>query len=857
MSKTNNWTSVGSLWLSTFAASLLISAYILILAWFNIGSVASDPLEQAAEQACENLISTTVFDSAFGRIGICDLREESPAKTRSLNTILSLVRQGIWSSEQYHLPAMQQLAKSDLALLRKLQEELRSKLVSEISKNGQTYNQVQRILSRSAPPGSRLTFMAIELGAIDSHKEGCFDSDIEARTDEQKADYVRAGKLLAMTPVAVPFSTPIFFHQQASKATIAAPSDFITCENALPTTILITAEYESKAKIKKRSQICVICGDLGRSRRLKNEQASLAKHKSKDSTCLALSFPQGRPLLFNSLADILRSTKFDSHGEWQQVASGSIPGSGRLAPPVSPVLTDMDSRDALGIALYHWLRQMNQPVSPSSLTHTIECQWTRPKFQQALKPRIEPDSDDALGINQENLAWQTPINSCLASDSDARAIAFLHKTAPQEVGQKALAASFAAAPINYPTSAMPLIVNDQGNPVTAGRQHFDRQLTIDLLTEIYGTNLSAQETIATAQLSEINALKALRQSRNRLVLIQADIASLRDRVRQENDPTKEKFLKSEISAMETSLSYEQADQKHFSTVLTLAHTAKLNGLSVAQQSYDLCSRLLKVCRNGINRLDDIPGAFLLGKRFIFKPQLVALSEGEIASSTNSTASNNNNNNNSGTIRSPWLSANLKIFGKVQEITDQPDTKIMAEGRTISERLAEEAPSLPAIPETIIYDSSLLLKAENQLPNETEKKTAPTSLPSGLPLSLAEYPFRGLPVGEKQLIYYAQKALNSGEKMVMWSTLVRDYVAYQDQGEQQSNGRIGLPVSSNAHGWFSRNEQDDPKLACEWQLRAPIVILDQQMKDALKGVTLTNPKTGQRMPLVPPIGPNLM
>ena len=70
MSKTNNWTSVGSLWLSTFAASLLISAYILILAWFNIGSVASDPLEQAAEKACENLISTTVFDSAFGRIGI-------------------------------------------------------------------------------------------------------------------------------------------------------------------------------------------------------------------------------------------------------------------------------------------------------------------------------------------------------------------------------------------------------------------------------------------------------------------------------------------------------------------------------------------------------------------------------------------------------------------------------------------------------------------------------------------------------------------------------------------------------------------------------------------------------------------
>ena len=853
MSKTNNWTSVGSLWLSTFAASLLISAYILTLAWFNIGSVASDPLEQAAEQACKNLISTTVFDSAFGRIGICDWHAENSVKIRSLNTVLSLVRQGIWSSEQYHLPAMQQLAKSDLVLLRKLQEELRSKLVSEISKNGQTYDQVQRILSRSARPGSRLNFIAIELGAIDNHTEACFDSDIEARQDELKADYVRAGKLLAMTPVAVPSSTPIFLHQQASKATIVAPSDFIACKNTVPTAILITAEYESNAKIKKRSQICVICGEIGRSRSLKSYPVSLAKNKSKDSTCLALSFPQGRPVLFNSLADILRSTRFGSHGEWQQVASGSIPGSGRLAPPVSPLLRDMDSRDALGVALYHWLRQLNQPVSPNRLTRTIEYQWTKPNLQPAMKPRIEADGDAALEGNLENLVWQTPINSCLASDSDARAIAFLHQTAPQEVGQKALAASFAAAPLNYPTSAIPLIVNDQGNAVTAGRQHFDRQLTIDLLTEIYGTNLSAQETIATAQLSEINAFKALRQSRNRLVLIQADLASLRDRVRQESDPTKEKFLKTEISAMETSLSYEQADQKHFSTALTLAHTAKLNGLSVAQQSYDLCSRLLKVCRNGINRLDDIPGAFLLGKRFIFKPQLVALSEEEIAGSTDSSSSNNN----SGTIRSPWLSANLKIFGKVQEITDQPDTKIMAEGRTISERVAEEAPSLPAIAETIVYDSSLLIEAEEQRPNETEKKPAPRALSSSTPVSLSEYPFRGLPLGEKQLVFYGQKALSSGEKMVTWSTLIRDYVAHQEQAEQQSNGRIGLAVSSNTHGWFSHNEQDDPKLACEWQLRAPVVILDQQMKDALKGATLTNPKTGQRMPLVPPIGPNLM
>ncbi|MDP3509974.1 MAG: hypothetical protein Q8T09_18530 [Candidatus Melainabacteria bacterium] len=854
MSKTNNWTSVGSLWLSTFAASLLISAYVLILAWFNIGSVVSDPLVQAAECACDNLINISVFDSAFGKIGIRDLSIESRSKIRSFNTVVSLVRQGIWSSELYQLPAMKEQAKHDLNLLRKLQEELRAKLIADVSKDGQTYKQVQKILSRGANSGNHLISMAIELGAIDNHTEACFYSDIEARPDESKASYVRAGRLLTMAPVAVPFSSPIFLHQQATKTTITAAKDFIPSKEALPTAFLITAEYQSKSRAKKRTQICVICGDSGRSVRLKNEQ-SLSKNKAKESTCLALSFPQGRPQFFNSLADLFRSDRFEGHGEWQQVANGSVPGAGRLAPPVAPILSDMDSRNALGVLFYHWLRQLNQPVSPNNLTATIESPWAKPNFQPALKSKPESNSDLGVEITEENHVWQTPINSCLASDSEARATAFMHQTAPQEIGQKAITAGFSAAPLNYPSSAIPLIVNDKGCAITAGRNHFDRQLTIDLLTEIYGTNLSAQETIATAQISEINTFKTLRQSRNRIVLIQADLASLRDRMRHETDPQKDKFLKSEIDAMETSRSYVQAEQKRLAAALNLAHNAKLNGISVAQQSFDLSSRLLQVCRNGINRLDNLPGAFLLGKRFIFKPQLVALSETEIAGDKAGSA---------------WLKGNLKIFGKLQEMSDLPITKIMAEGRTIAERLAEEAPTLPAIAETIVYDSRLLfandgrtaLKAgQTQIGRTTNPPTSiQKNFQRSFPKSFYEYPFKGLPVAEKQLIYYAQKAMTSGDNMVMWSALARDYVAYQDQAEQEANGRVGLAIASTSHGWFGRSEQDqddDPKLACEWQLRAPIVLVDQQMKDALKGATLTNPKTGQRMPLVPPISPNLM
>ncbi|CAN5609796.1 hypothetical protein BH11CYA1_BH11CYA1_40070 [soil metagenome] len=842
MANTNNWNSVGSLWLSTFAASVLISVYVVTLAWFNIGSVASDPLEQAAEKACENLTNTSVFDPAFGKIGIRDLPAENNSKIRSLNTVYSLVRQAIWTSRQYNLSAMQEQAQADLTVLRKRQEELRAKLIADIAKEGQTYKQVQRILVRSALPGTHLSSMSIELGAVASNTETCFDSDIECRQDEIQATYVRAGKLKVMTPVAVPLSTPIFLHQQSTSATVAANKYFKPCLEALPTAFLITAEYEGKSKVKKRNQICVICGEINRSLRLKNEQVSAAKNKSKESTCLALTFPQGRPAFFNSLADLFNSKLFAGSGEWQQVANGTLPGGGKLAPPVAPTLGSMDCREALGVTFYHWLRQLNKPIVPRILAAAIEKGWVEPK--QAMRIQAKGDRVSSVGqdLEQDNLIWQTPTNSCLASDSEARIIAFLHQTAAQEVGQKALAAAFAAAPLNYPPSAIPLIVDSKGNAITAGRNSFDRQIIIDLLTEIYGTNLSAQETIATAQLSEINAFKTLRQSRNRTVLLEADLASLKDRMRQESDPNKDKFLKSEIDAFETSLGYEQAEQKRISTALNLAHTAKLNGISVAQQSFELSSRLLQVCRNGINRLDNVPGAFLLGKRFIFRPQLVALSEGEIASGN--------------AAHSAWFSSNLKIFGKVQEIVGLPSTKIMAEGHTVSERLAEEEPPLAATPEIIIYDSSLLFNDDRL--SDSFRKSEDSSRALILPLDQTEYPFKGLPVGDKQLIYYAQKALTTSEKMVTWSALARDYVAYQDQAEGQSGVRIGLAVSANTRGWFSHVEQEtDPKLACEWQLRAPIVLIDQQMKDALKGATLTNPKTGQRMPLVPPIGPNLM
>ena len=46
-------------------------------------------------------------------------------------------------------------------------------------------------------------------------------------------------------------------------------------------------------------------------------------------------------------------------------------------------------------------------------------------------------------------------------------------------------------------------------------------------------------------------------------------------------------------------------------------------------------------------------------------------------------------------KSPWLHDKLTVFGKVHDFTNKADTKIFAEGRPLSDMLAEDLPVLPA------------------------------------------------------------------------------------------------------------------------------------------------------------------
>lgn len=832
------------LWFSTFAASGLISVYVLAVAWFNSTAVDADPLERAAYVASDELIHTTVTDNALGDIGIRDIHGELAAMgnrsnkgnksdIRSYNTVATLLREARIVADRYDLTVMAAQSASDLDRLNKLKKELGNKLQKQVSPGGATYERLKKILARNVKAGDRLKKFEMALMVVDDPSvRHLFDTGIEALPSDSAATRTANGKLKAM----VPLSRDITLHQTTSQAVFVSPA-LVKAANSddIPTIVLLKVQYEKQTKnapqLHSRA-IAIICGQAAeRSRRgAKFNQANLDAALKKEGTCLVLNFPQGRPDLFTSLSDLFKSKKFTGRGEWQQATAGSVPGPGNLAPPVAPVLTDMTARDSLGLVFYHWLRQLNVPVSDRRLIALIEAPWQKNAAQRSktslnLNTNTETHINTSTNANTETeTIAPTAVNSCIAAESEARAFAFLHQTAPQEAGQKALAASFAATAPAYPSSAIPITIDSHGAAITPGRSDFDRAITTDLLSQIYATNLAAQDTIATARLVELGAHRAFRDIRDRINLHQADLGSLKDRMRKETDPARDKEIATEIAALETNLSYAQLEQKRLAVVLAFAHTARNNGISVANQSFDLSSRLFQVCRTGIHRLDSIPGAFLLGKRFIFRPQLESLSESQLFDYSRRAASSNNASSDVS-----WLQDKLLVFGKIKELTSLPELKVMAEGRSAADLLAEEPPVVPAAAETIVYDSRALYNAEEFLTGS-----------SGAPLTLLEYPFKGLTLNVGQLVYYAQKACSSDSDMVSWSTLTRDFAAARNES---------TPPEATTLGWSPFGTC--PRLAAEWQLRAPLLLLDAQMKDALKGATLTDPKTDQRMPVVPP------
>ncbi|MBS1990652.1 MAG: hypothetical protein JSS83_09060 [Cyanobacteria bacterium SZAS LIN-3] len=846
-----DWYNLLILLLSTIAISGIVTLYVLCLAWTNLRSSNSDPLERAAASAAADLIRLNVVSRNLGTLGICDFTNSdsnfapgtdgATREVRSFNTVSSLIRTSLFVAKRYKLDTMGEQAAGDLSELEDLKGELHKKMLAAIKSDGsgKIYEHVKRVLMASNRGGEKLESLTIKLGTA----RGKFAlSPVPAEADDDAA-VCQSGRLKTLTPLTVPYSKiKLTLHQQVREKIALNPGDFVPdnatpdsrlSDSPLPTVMLIEAQFATQSKkadkrglVTSNRSICLIAT---------NETKNQSLVSAPPEGSLALSFPQGKPSAFTSMESLLTYGNWRGQGAWQQSIKGPVPGPGQLAPPTAPRLQAMNGSESLSIALYHWLRNLPRPVAPARLAALLKEPWPHPSV-----PRDQGRTATAIGENDNQLSdfgeddatAALQINSGLLKDSDARVYALLYQNKPTEAGQKALLRCFQALPSKFPASALPIVVDSTGQANLPGRQGLDQSLAFDLLNSIYSTNLAAQDSLSAAKLIQSSALRAYRSSKERLFLAQTDLDSLSNRLRLSNDNDEIKSLKNEIDWRNNRIAYENNEQKKQLKAISLSQIAIVNATAVASQSFECGSKLFQLCRTGINRLDNIGGgkAYLLGKRYVFSPLTTALQENDIFSEA----------------ASPWLAKKMTIYGTVRQVTDLPATKIKVEGRALSELQAETPPAIKAEPAVIVYTPSMQL------------------------LYFRDYPFKGLPVPENQLIYYCQNGYFSGEKSgqkIAWSILVRDLVANHEYNE--AHQRLGQPLLPPATGWCrhalniddkggkSHDDDNCPGLAAEWQLRSPLLYIDDAQGNVLKGTTLSDPESGQRVQQIPPVGPDLM
>jgi hypothetical protein len=907
-----DWYNLFVLLISTIAISGIITLYVLCLAWLNLKNTASNPMERAAMSAAADLLKINVFSREFGTLGIADFvnndsnyadsPEGAARDVRSFNTVASLIRTSLFVAKRYQLTPMGEQAAGDLKELKGLEDELHKKFLAATKDDGtgKIYEHVKRILSGSNRGGEHLVSLHIKLGTI---KDKLAMSAIQAEPDDD-ASYCMSGRLKALTLLMVPLvSDRLVLHQQSKEIAIMNAADFVEdiktaipatspaittpakITQAIPTVILIEAQFASKSDVRGlvTSKVCVIAGAD-----FKNQPFATAPLEGS----LAISFPQGKPNAFSSLESILLYKGWQGNGEWQQAVQGSVPGPGQLAPSAAPVLKDMNGSESLSIALYHWIRQLSSPVAPARLAALLKAPWRRPAIPKdsgkALTAVDEDDNrgDDPLG---EDAAISLQVNSGLLKNSDARVFALLYQNKPSEAGQRALVHCFQALPNKFPPSTLAVVVDSEGQANLPGHQGFDQSLAFDLLTSIYSTNLAAQDSVAAAKLILSSAVRANRSSKERLFLAQTELDSLNNRLKTINDKKEEEALHKEVDWRNNRIVYELNEQKKQQKARSLAQLAIVNATTVGAQSFECGSKLFQLTRAGINRLDQFQAndraggkaksGYLLGKRYIFCPMTESLQENDIfdeaAKAFESAAGAIADSQspapatappNAGKERSPWLAKKVNIFSTVKQLTNMPATQIMVEGRSLSDLKAEAPPVLKAEPAILVYTPRLLLNG-----------------PDKSPLYFRDYPFKGLTVPESQLVYYCQNGYRSeaakpnqeaGASRVAWSILVRDLVV--NRGINSSHQRLGLPLIPAMTGWCKRalnisdktepratqssaNDQDEtcPGLAGEWQLRSPVMFLNDSESGILKGTTLSDPESGQRVPQIPPVSPDLM
>lgn len=533
------------------------------------------------------------------------------------------------------------------------------------------------------------------------------------------------------------------------------------------------------------------------------------------SSCFTVQFPQGRPDKIDSLASLFALTQDvdsarHSPGRWLQTAGGAVPGSGSLSPPTDASLARLGLGESCALAFYHWLRNLEDCPDPVLLESLYTHVWS-------------PPIPNPEAVDQDNS------NSCLVMSSDVRDYAFLRQSGPGEGGQKALRAAFSGKPVDFPDTALSAIVSREGQPYLGGRNDFDSNLIKDFFEKLYLTNLAARDTASLATLSRSFAEHSLNQLNDRSFLIETELASLK------RSPRSRKIDEA-VEMHINQLQMIKQNEIRLRKLITTTQKLKDDAERVAAQSFEISSKLFALTAHGLHRMDGPETRFLLGKRFIFAPIVKALTESQLLDHIDGADSNN-----------VWLTpqSGPRVFGPIAEMDSRPNTRIMVENMPLAELEAQQNPIAPSPAQTVICDARAIYKSG------LGKSYVLSSNPFSAYKNAGQSRIASL--ARDQLAYYNQSAIKTGTPAVSWSMLIKDNVHVKDESL-----KIGMPIPSDDIGWCKRLgpyyqsnlDLDCPGVAAEVQVRCPLIF---KADEPLQELTLTDPRTGQRLPQIPPCG----
>lgn len=763
--------------------SVITAVYVIIVRELAVRQTSKDAVEQAALMVAQRLTTVSVEMPSIGPVGLADLVTTSgfgwQAETqtiRGLNSLSATVKRIDELARQENLFDLETQAQATINALPAAYANLKVALDRAVATNSKIYHQSWKIAAQGKQlPHENLVELSITLGQTNAR------AGIGTATAAPAGgEYLPGGQIFADPSGKA--AAKLRFYQLGTKVQIVRPEFFQPLENKMPPSAVLVKAIYSTADLPGRPgsfrvrSVCVVSG---------------APPVAPVPSALMLSFPHGRLVQFHNLSDLLNFSAWRTGGQWLQSMGGSVPGPGQLVLATGNLSRPMSPSRAISCALYHWLLQIGPSIRGD-------------RFHELLLTAF-PANREKRNTGTSKIPFP---NCALTREVGARRLALFQQSGPHRQGQSILQQAFNGTAVrSLPPSAVPLLVDRSGNCNLPGQRGFNRQLVFDFLDALHGTNMAAIETLSLSRTVATRLEQAIEQTRARTALLQEELASF-DRA-----GTGKTAEKSSVpDQLKQAIERENKRMDSYRAALARAHLAGANAGKIATNTYQTCANMLKNAWSGLFRLDQPPGAFLIGleRKQLFMPLTEPISEDALYDhpSQRPTAAD-----------SHWLSPPVQ----------PPDSKLAVDGVPLSRLAAADNQPVIEPPAFFFCLPADLTGSQHMFLHR-----------------LTATPFADTQLPDRDYLFYSENtALSGGYPAVGWSLLIRDLVANRWHAD-------GVAAPAANASW---NEPDHPEfkplsypsLAVEIQVRAPVILL----RDMPMGSDLTNPATDERVLQIPP------